>query len=111
MSDLYYKTADRTRFSAQKMQKVNLFESPRMFCDLYCLEPGQEQITHAHGENDKVYHVLEGICTVQIGSETRELAAGEGAVAPAGVEHGVVNRSGGRVVLLVMMAPHPRLRA
>ena len=29
-------------FNEQKMQKVNLFETERMFCDLYCFEPGQE---------------------------------------------------------------------
>ena len=27
-------------FAAAKMAKNNLFESERMFCDVYCLEPG-----------------------------------------------------------------------
>ena len=51
---------DLTRFRPEKMQKVNLFESPRMFCDIYCLEPGQEQRIHTHRGNDKIYHVLKG---------------------------------------------------
>ena len=36
------------RFAADKMQKVNMFETPQMFCDVYCLEPGQAQKAHAH---------------------------------------------------------------
>ena len=28
------------RFSAEKMQKLNLFETDQMFCDVYCLGPG-----------------------------------------------------------------------
>ena len=45
-------------FNEQKMQKVNLFETERMFCDLYCFEPGQEQKTHTHAGADKIYYVL-----------------------------------------------------
>ena len=45
------------------MKKVNLFESPRFFCDLYCLRPGQEQKVHSHADNDKIFKefVLDGI--------------------------------------------------
>lgn len=28
------------KFEAAKLQKINLFETERFFCDLYCLEPG-----------------------------------------------------------------------
>ena len=54
------KVSELLRFNPEKMQKVNLFESNRMFCDIYCLEPGQEQALHDHKENDKIYFVLEG---------------------------------------------------
>jgi len=99
-----------TSFSDEKMQKVNLYESPRMFCDVYCLLPGQEQKIHAHAENDKVYHVLDGKCDVHIGAETETLEAGETAVAPAGVDHGVSNHSDSPASLLVIMAPHPNFQ-
>jgi hypothetical protein len=46
------------RFSEGKMAKVNLFETERMFCDVYGLEPGQEQKVHKHSGADKVYVVL-----------------------------------------------------
>ena len=50
-------------FNSEKMNKVNLFETDRMFCDLYCFEPGQQQTVHAHAGSDKVYYVLEGCGT------------------------------------------------
>jgi oxalate decarboxylase/phosphoglucose isomerase-like protein (cupin superfamily) len=43
--------------------------APRLFCDIYSFEPGQEQKVHIHGEQDKVYLVLEGQGTFQVGSE------------------------------------------
>jgi quercetin dioxygenase-like cupin family protein len=94
-------------FNEQKMQKVNLFETERMFCDLYCFEPGQEQKTHTHAGADKIYYVLEGCGTFHIGGESRELQEHTIVIAPADIEHGVVNTSGARLVLLVYMAPKP----
>ena len=54
-------------FAAAKMAKNNLFESERMFCDVYCLEPGQAQRVHAHAASDKVYYVIEGDADVRGG--------------------------------------------
>ncbi len=98
---------DFVRFSDEKMVKVNLYESHRLFADLYCLEPGQAQRVHSHADNDKIYFVLEGSCTGIIGDEWHRLKTGETAVAAAGVPHGLMNESGERAVLLVVMAPHP----
>ena len=95
------------RFSPDKLQKLNLFETDRFFCDVYCLEPGQEQKPHAHAGSDKLYAVLEGSVEVRVGTETRELRAGEMALCPAGTDHGVANRSNARAALLVFIAPHP----
>ncbi|MEX2671767.1 MAG: cupin domain-containing protein [Phycisphaeraceae bacterium] len=106
---MFFDAAAVADFGDEKMRKVNLFESPRMFCDVYCLKPGQAQKDHDHAANDKVYHTLTGKPTVRIGEETRELPAGQTAVAPAGVIHGVRNDSDENVTLLVMMAPHPSL--
>ena len=94
-------------FNEQKMQKVNLFETARMFCDIYCFEPGQEQKTHAHAGSDKIYYVLEGKGTFQIGTESQELQEQMIVMAPSGVEHGVVNTSNEQLVVLVYMAPKP----
>ena len=100
-------TFDQRRFDAAKMQKLNLFETERFFCDVYCLEPGQSQKAHAHAGSDKVYAVLEGTVVASVGGEERELKAGEAVLAEAGSEHGVTNRSSQRAALLVFMAPRP----
>jgi quercetin dioxygenase-like cupin family protein len=95
------------QFSLEKMKKNNIFESPRLFCDVYCFEPGQEQKGHVHGEQDKVYLVLEGQGTFQVGAEKRVLGPGQGTMASAGEEHGVKNDSGQRLQVLVFVAPNP----
>lgn len=89
------------------MQKVNLFETERMFTDIYCLEPGQEQKRHTHAAADKVYFVIEGTGRFEIGGVERDLGRDQIAIAPAQVEHGVRNESQSRLVVLVFMAPNP----
>ena len=98
---------DYQQFSAEKMKKNNMFQTPRFFCDIYCFEPGQEQKGHSHGEQDKVYLVLEGQGTFQVGSEKRVLGQGQGTMAPAGEEHGVKNHTGQRLKVLVFVSPNP----
>ena len=98
---------DFQQFSSEKMKKLNLFQTPRFFCDVYCFEPGQEQKGHVHQDQDKVYLVLEGEGTFRIGSENRVLGIGQGTMAPAGEEHGVLNHTQDRLRVLVFMAPNP----
>ena len=99
---------DLISFRSGKMLKANLFESERMFCDLYCFEPGQEQALHDHEGNDKLYYVLQGSGLFTVGEETRPLEEGDATWAPSGELHGVKNHSGHRLVCLVFMAPHPQ---
>ena len=105
--DVFRQVADQIAFSSEKMKKVNLFTTARLFCDVYCFEPVQEQTAHSHPGSDKIYYVLDGQATVRIGQETRELSAGEIALAPSGAEHGVRNTSANPLTLLVVMAPKP----
>jgi len=99
--------SDYQLFSIEKMKKNNMFKTPRFFCDIYCFEPGQEQKGHSHGEQDKVYLVLEGQGTFQVGSEKRVLGPGQGTMAPAGEEHGVKNHTEQRLKVFVFVAPNP----
>lgn len=99
--------AGQARFVAERMQKVALFATDRFFCDLYCLAPGQAQRPHSHPHSDKVYYVTSGCATITVGEEVAEAEPGVAVLAPAGVEHGVVNRSSGPVTLLVFMTPRP----
>ena len=95
------------QFTAEKMKKNNIFQTGRFFCDVYCFEPGQEQKGHVHGEQDKVYLVLDGQGTFKVGTEERVLGPGQGTMASAGEEHGVVNHTRARLRVLVFVAPNP----
>ncbi len=99
---------DVRRFDPTKMQKVNLFDTPRFFLDVYCLEPGQSQTPHRHEGADKVYAVLEGEVVVRVGEESGTLHAADAVLAPAGMDHGLENRSEARAAVLVFMAPRPQ---
>jgi quercetin dioxygenase-like cupin family protein len=98
---------DFKQFSSEKMKKNNLFQTPRFFCDVYGFEPGQVQKGHVHGEQDKVYIVLDGQGTFQVGGEERVLGPGQAVMAPAGMEHGVRNHTKERLAVLVFVAPNP----
>lgn len=95
------------QFAADKMKKNNLFTTERMFCDVYCFEPGQEQTPHAHAGSDKVYFVIEGSARIRIGDDERDAPAGAAALAPAGLPHAIRNPGPGRLRVLVFMAPKP----
>jgi mannose-6-phosphate isomerase-like protein (cupin superfamily) len=99
--------AGRARFADEKMQKVGLAETDRLYFDLYCLKPGQTQKVHSHIGSDKIYYVLSGRASVRIGEEEAELTPGQAVLAPSGSEHGVANRAGEPLSLLVFMAPKP----
>lgn len=101
------RVADEVSFSEEKMRKNPLFESPRLFYDVYCLLPGQAQKVHAHEGSDKVYYVLEGTGRFTVGEEERDLGPGHAVIARAGEPHGVRNEAGENLVLLVTMAPAP----
>src|SRR6185503_20461522 len=98
------------RFTDEKMQNVSLFDTANCFCDLYCLNPGQSQKPHSHAGADKIYYVLEGEATIQIGDEEQMLGPGRIVLAPSEVVHGVRNASSQPLSLLVFMAPNPNAR-
>lgn len=104
----FKKIGEVRQFGSEKMKKNGLFDTDRMFCDLYCFEPGQSQASHSHEGSDKIYLVMEGRGLFQIGGEERELGKDEIALAPSGQSHGVKNNGGERLVLLVFMAPKPQ---
>ena len=89
------------------MQKIPLFDSPKYFCDLYCLKPGQDQRVHSHADSDKIYVVVRGKGLFHIAGEEREISSGEAVLARPGEDHGVKNVASEELVLLVFMTPRP----
>ncbi len=83
------RVAERARFAADKMQKLDCFETGRLLLGLNCFEPGQSQKVHAHAGADKFYLLLSGKAKVVVGAEARDVGPGDLVLAPAGVPHGV----------------------
>jgi quercetin dioxygenase-like cupin family protein len=94
-------------FSAAKMGKATLFESPRLLVGLNAFEPGQSHALHAHAGQDKVYHVIEGEGVFLLEGRTLAMRKGDLLVAPEGVPHGIHNTSEERLVVLAILAPAP----
>ena len=94
-------------YSAEKMRKVPLVDTPNLFCDVYGLEPGQQQAAHRHAVGDKLYYVLAGTGRIRVGDEDHTVAPGDLVCAPAGEDHAVQNPGPERLALLVVMAPKP----
>jgi quercetin dioxygenase-like cupin family protein len=102
---------DHARWGDDKLQKIALATTPRVQIDLYCAAPGQSQKPHTHGDQDKIYVVLEGRGRFTVDGTEEVLAAGEAVLAPAGAEHGVVNDGAERLLVLVMVSPPARHQA
>ena len=98
---------DSRKFTPEKLAKTSLFESEKMFCDVYGVLPGQEQKPHVHEDCDKIYYVVEGCGLFNVAGQVREVGEKNVVYVPAGVEHSLKNDGGSNLTLLVMMTPHP----
>ena len=98
---------DHVKFDAGKMAKIALATTTRAQLDLYCVAPGQSQKPHTHGDQDKIYYVLEGAGRFSLAGKDLRLSPGEALVAPAGVEHGVLNDGTVPLLVLVVVTPPP----
>jgi len=98
---------DHVKMAADRMAKIGLSSTERTQLDLYCVAAGQSQTAHRHAAEDKIYYVLEGGGRFSLGGVEERLEAGEALVAPAGVDHGLVNDGPAPLLVLVMVAPPP----
>jgi mannose-6-phosphate isomerase-like protein (cupin superfamily) len=105
--DYFADARTQGEFAPDKMKKNNLFTTDRLFCDVYCFEPGQAQSAHTHSGSDKIYCVIEGTARIRVGADEQEVGVGAVALAPSDVPHAVANPGPGRLRLLALMAPKP----
>jgi len=98
---------EHVKMSAEKMAKIGLSSTARTQLDLYCVAPGQSQSPHRHEGEDKIYYVVEGSGRFSVDGVEERLGPGEAVVAPAGVDHGLVNDSAEPLLVLVVVAPPP----
>lgn len=90
-----------------KFYKDTLFRSDALLLGVNCLEPGQTQAPHEHGDQDKFYYVVSGTGRFWLGEEQVTATEGQVIWAPAGLTHGVTNQGTSRLTLLVGIAPAP----
>lgn len=95
----------RASFHPTEAQKLDAFRSERLFVGLNCLGRGQAQRVHTHDSADKFYLVIHGKARITIGAESRDLAPGSMAWAPAGVPHGIAEALEDTVIVVVMAPP------
>src|SRR5215470_7361130 len=98
---------DRAKLQPGKMVKIVLAATPHALLDLYCVAPGQEQKPHTHSDQDKFYVVVEGRGRFRLGDAEHALEAEDALIAPAGVEHGLVNDSDAHLLIVVLVTPPP----
>jgi quercetin dioxygenase-like cupin family protein len=99
------KLADLIAFDPQRMAKHRVFETDRTLTDVYCLDPGQEQLLHVHEESDKVVLVMAGRVLVRVDDDAAEAAQYEAVLAPAGSKHALKNLGPDPAVLVVFVGP------
>jgi quercetin dioxygenase-like cupin family protein len=97
--------ADLIVFDPRRLAKHRVFETDRTLTDLYCLDPGQEQLLHVHEDSDKVLVVLAGRVLVRVDDDTAEAAPYAAVLAPAGAKHALKNLGPDPAVLLVFVGP------
>lgn len=107
MEDLIKALSEHVGSRAEKFYKTTLFRSDRLLLGVNCLEPGQIQSPHEHGDQDKFYYVVEGSGRFWLGEEQVIAGSGDVVWAPAGVTHGVANEGQARLTLLIGIAPAP----
>ena len=98
---------DHVKLQADRMARIALATTERAQLDLYCVAPGQAQRPHTHGDQDKIYYVLQGRGRFTVGAETQTLEAGDATLARAGVEHGLLNEGTAPLLVLVVVTPPP----
>lgn len=101
----------KARFRPDKMAKADLAATDHLFAGLNAFEPGQEHKLHAHVGQDKLYFVLQGEGQVTVGSQRARIQTGDLALARSGEEHSLVNAGPERLVVMVIMAPPPSVKA
>ena len=64
------------------------------------ITPGAQVINHIHPDTEEAMVIVEGQLEAVLGDEVVNLGPGDTVLAPAGVKHGFINRSGAKAVLL-----------
>ncbi|MEM2900778.1 MAG: cupin domain-containing protein [Thermoplasmata archaeon] len=94
-------------FKKESMVKKVLISTDKQVVSQMNFDVGTELPMHKHPNADEIFYVIEGKAEVTIGDETKEVNAGNIAYGPAGIFHGIVNKTKGRVIVIAVQSPKP----
>jgi len=69
------------------------------------IPPGEDIGLETHGENDQILSFVSGVGEARVAGETKQIAAGDLVVVPAGTEHNFVNTGVNPLVLYTVYGP------
>ncbi len=95
------------RFLRERPIRVNLFDRPRLVCDLICLETEQTEKRRGLTTSDSLYIVIEGKARLESGLQIEELEEQDVALIPPGVDHTIENVGPGRLTVMALTTPKP----
>ena len=96
-------------FHPENMGKSDLVKMEKLFVGLNAFEVGQEHKAHIHEGQDKLYLVVEGEGDVTVERKTARIRKGDLVAVRAGERHALANSGPVRLVVLVVMAPPPKM--
>ena len=106
-TEYFIRPLDFAQVRQDKAFKHTFHASKNLLAGLNTLGSGQSQPLHDHPDQDKFYFVLEGAGRFSVGDHNKRCGPGELILAPAGVEHGVVNEEDEALTFLTVIAPFP----
>jgi hypothetical protein len=95
------------RFLRERPIRVNLFDRPRLVCDLICLETEQTEKRRGLATSDSLYVVVEGKARLVTGPQIEEVEEQDVALVPPGVDHTIENIGPGRLTVMALVTPKP----
>ena len=96
---------DYVSFGQDAARRVRVFATPRLAIDLWCLEPQQATPVLLHDEVDVTYTVLGGKSWFVTDEGEIGLDPMGALLVPAGVAHGIDNRSPDPLVVVAAASP------
>ncbi len=96
-----------SHFLREKPIKVNLFDRPRLVCEIICLEAEQEDVRQKHAASDALYFVVEGKGKLQAGSHDDDLEEQDVFVVPPGIDYTIRNPGPDRLTVMALVSPKP----
>lgn len=102
---------DLVDFEERGPHHATLFETPRLWSEVVCLDRNQALGPISDRDSDALVLVVTGKVVVQVDRGRKRREQWETALVPAGTELSITNATGDPAVVLIVAAPPPPKRA